>query len=130
MPATTITLGGNTLWSNASTGFAWAIASITSPQKLVNEVPSPLGVGFWVKPAGVSTGQIALDLMYTTNAPSTLRATVNGFASNESLQTLVGPEPIGTLPNCRIASIDGWEFQPIGGGYFFAKVSVSFTQYP
>jgi len=65
-----------------------------------------------------------------TNAPSTLRATVNGFASNESLQTLVGPEPIGTLPNCRIASIDGWEFQPIGGGYFFAKVSVSFTQYP
>ncbi len=125
--AETITFRGVTIWTDAAgdgAGYQFTAASVV-PEPV--EVPSPLGVGTWIKPGNSRAADHQLDIEWVTATPMTVKALVDGLAGI-TRGSLVVPSH-GTINNVRLADIAPWEQVRVADGYHLRTI-LTFRQYP
>lgn len=123
-----ITFRGVVLWDDAVNGAGWSF----KPGVLVDEASeakAPLGVGYWVKPAGVATATHSLELAWRTTNKLGIAGTVRGLTS-VVLGALVVPG-WGTFGNCRLSGVSDFEsFKSDAATGYIVKATLTFTEYP
>jgi hypothetical protein len=116
------------LWDSAANGAGWDF----KPGVLVDEASeakAPLGVGYWVKPAGVATATHTLELAWRTSNKLGIASTVRGLAT-AALGPLVVPG-WGTFAKCRLSSVSDFEsFKSDAATGYILRATLTFTQYP
>ncbi|MBI1291205.1 hypothetical protein GC173_08160 [bacterium] len=123
-----ITFRGSVLWDDATNGAGWDFRPGMVTEE-ATEAKAPLGVGFWVKPAGSTPATHTLELAWRTTDKSALALSIRSLAT-VSLGALVVPG-WGSFGNCRLSAVSEFEsFKSDAATGYIVRATLTFTEYP